>query len=44
MAACVAGKLCTEYILNKKELPNYADYFHPLKYQNHDIIIKINDL
>jgi glycine/D-amino acid oxidase-like deaminating enzyme len=44
MAACAAGKLCSEYILNIKELPNYATYFHPLKYQNQDIVMEINEL
>lgn len=34
MSACAAGNLCAVYILNKTELPAYAAYFHPLRYQD----------
>ncbi len=34
MSACAAGKLCSGYVLNTSKLPDYAEYFHPMRYQN----------
>jgi glycine/D-amino acid oxidase-like deaminating enzyme len=34
MGACAAGKLCSSYVLDKSELPDYATYFNPLRYEN----------
>lgn len=42
MTACAAGQLCSKYILNQSELPDYAPYFHPNKYQNSAIVKEIN--
>ena len=42
MTACAAGQLCSKYILNDQELPDYAPYFHPNKYQNPAIVKEIN--
>ncbi|MEB8328522.1 FAD-binding oxidoreductase [Flavobacteriaceae bacterium KMM 6897] len=42
MTACAAGQLCSKYILNATDLPDYAPYFHPNKYQNLDIVKEIN--
>lgn len=42
MGACASGKLCSSYVLNKSELPEYANYFHPLRYQN-GVIKKVID-
>ncbi len=41
MTACAAGQLCVQYILNKNELPDYAPYFHPNRYQNSAILREI---
>ena len=38
MAACASGKLCASYVLNETEFPDYAKYFHPLRYQNKKIV------
>ena len=37
MSACAAGKLCANYILGENELPTYAKYFHPSRYENEAI-------
>lgn len=44
MAACAAGKLCSDYIMSKTVLPDYAVYFHPNRYQNEDIVKEIEAL
>lgn len=44
MSACAAGKLCSSYVLDKPELPAYAEYFHPLRYQNESIIAEMNKI
>lgn len=44
MSACAAGELCANYILKSIDLPNYAEYFHPLKYENPKIMNVINNL
>ena len=41
MSACAAGELCSTYILDDMELPNYATYFHPERYQNPKICEEI---
>lgn len=42
MTACAAGQLCSKYILKSTDLPDYAPYFHPNKYQNPTIINEIS--
>ncbi len=42
MSACAAGKLCTDYILDELNLPSYAPYFHPKKYNNEAIIDELS--
>ena len=37
MSACAAGKLCSSYVLDKSDLPDYAAYFHPMRYENETI-------
>lgn len=44
MSACAAGKLCANYIFNKQELPEYAAYFHPSRYENEEIVKAMNAL
>lgn len=44
MSACAAAKLCSGYISGSSELPNYAKYFHPLRYQNDAIIKEMNEI
>ncbi len=44
MSACAAGQLCAKYVLNETELPDYADYFHPMKYQNPAIVKEIKEI
>ncbi|MGB6268025.1 MAG: FAD-dependent oxidoreductase [Olleya sp.] len=44
MGACAAGKLCSSYVLNKSELPDYAIYFNPLRYQNETIKKKMSEI
>ena len=44
MGACAAAKLCSSYILGHSEFPNYAKYFHPLRYQNDSITKKRNEI
>lgn len=44
MGACAAGKLCSSYVLNKSELPDYATYFNPLRYQNEAIKKEMSEL
>jgi glycine/D-amino acid oxidase-like deaminating enzyme len=44
MSACAAGKLCASYVLDKSDYPDYAEYFHPLRYENESIKKKMNDL
>ena len=43
MTACAAGELCAKYILNETKFPDYARYFHPLRYDNTDLMNEIND-
>lgn len=43
MTACAAGELCTKYILNESELPDYAPYFHPNRYKNKAILEEIRE-
>lgn len=42
MTACAAGQLCSKYILEAPDLPDYAPYFHPNKYQNSAIVREID--
>jgi hypothetical protein len=44
MGACAAGKLCSSYVLNKSELPDYAVYFNPLRYQNETIKKEMSEI
>lgn len=44
MSACAAGSLCSQYILEEKNLPDYAPYFHPLRYSNNKILKEMEDL
>ncbi|PQJ81458.1 NAD(P)/FAD-dependent oxidoreductase [Polaribacter glomeratus] len=44
MSACAAGELCANHILKSIDLPSYAEYFHPLKYENPKIMNLINNL
>jgi glycine/D-amino acid oxidase-like deaminating enzyme len=44
MGACAAGKLCSSYVLNKAELPDYAIYFNPLRYQNETIKKEMSEI
>ena len=44
MSACAAGSLCSQYILEEKNLPDYAPYFHPLRYTNNKILKEMEDL
>ncbi len=43
MTACAVGELCTQYII-QKELPWYAEYFHPNRYNNPKIKAIIDNL
>lgn len=43
MTACAAGQLCAQYVLEEADLPTYAKYFHPNKYQNKEIMKEINE-
>lgn len=42
MGACAAGELCAKYILNETELPDYSRYFHPLRYEDSELMNEIN--
>ena len=42
MGACAAGKLCSSYVLKKSELPDYAIFFNPFRYQNETIKKEMN--
>jgi len=42
MSACAAGELCSKYILNETELPDYARFFHPLRYEDGELMDEIN--
>ena len=44
MSACAAGELCAHYILEKDDLPSYAENFHPLRYDNPKIMDAIKNL
>ena len=44
MAACAAGKLCTNYVLEKADLPDYSPYFHPLRYQDEAIKKEMSEI
>ena len=41
MAACAAGELCANHVF-ENELPEYADYFHPARYDNPAILNEIH--
>jgi len=43
MSACAAGELCSKYILHETELPDYARYFHPLRYEDSELMNEINN-
>ena len=43
MSACAAGELCSKYILDERDLPDYARYFHPLRYADSELMREIND-
>ena len=43
MTACAGGELCADYIF-EKELPVYADYFQPERYNDPVILKEINEL
>ena len=38
MTACAAGELCSQVVLGADNLPDYADYFSPLRYKNARIL------
>lgn len=44
MGACAAGKLCASYVLDKSEFPDYAVYFHPLRYKNEAIKREMSEI
>ncbi|SDB63419.1 Glycine/D-amino acid oxidase [Flavobacteriaceae bacterium MAR_2010_188] len=44
MSACAAGKLCSSYILNETIYPDYARYFHPLRYKDFSIVKEMNEI
>tara|TARA_R110000868_G_scaffold145181_4_gene365270 strand:- start:51532 stop:52791 length:1260 start_codon:yes stop_codon:yes gene_type:complete len=44
MSACAAGALCAQYINGEGVLPNYASYFHPLRYESIKMAEKIQEL
>jgi hypothetical protein len=44
IAICAAGKLCASYIFAMDELPEYAAFFHPSRYENVEIIKAMNEL
>lgn len=41
MAACSAGELCADWVVSG-DLPKYAPYFHPDRYQDSELMDKIN--
>ena len=41
MTACAAGELCSKYILEESDLPNYAPYFHLSRYENETLMREI---
>ena len=43
MSACAAGELCAD-IVGKDDLPAYAPYFAPQRYQDHDLMARINEI
>jgi glycine/D-amino acid oxidase-like deaminating enzyme len=38
MSACAAGELCSQYLLAAPDLPSYAQAFHPLRYQDPEMV------
>jgi glycine/D-amino acid oxidase-like deaminating enzyme len=44
MSACAAGLLCANYVINETSLPDYARYFHPLRYADQDMLILIKEM
>lgn len=44
MSACAAGELCADFIVERKDLPEYATFFHPDRYSNKDIVKEIKNL
>jgi hypothetical protein len=40
MSGCSAGELCADY-MNDAELPSYAKYFHPNRYNNEEVMEEI---
>ena len=43
MTSCAAGELCANHIF-EKNLPDYAEYFHPNRYRNPKILKEIEEL
>jgi glycine/D-amino acid oxidase-like deaminating enzyme len=43
MAACSAGELCAA-TMTGEELPSYAPYFHPGRYEDRDLMAEINQV
>ena len=43
MSACSAGELCSDY-MNGSELPSYARYFHPDRYQDEHVMNEIDSI
>ncbi len=43
MSACATGELCAKYVLSETKLPDYARYFHPLRYEDSALMNEIND-
>lgn len=44
MTACAVGQLCSKYVLEDNDLPEYAPYFHPNRYQNQDLLKELDEL
>ena len=38
MGACAAGELCASHLFEEKDLPDYANYLDPARYENERII------
>jgi glycine/D-amino acid oxidase-like deaminating enzyme len=38
MSACAAGELCSQHLLALPDLPSYARSFHPLRYQDPEMV------
>lgn len=44
MSGCAAGKLCASHVLNAAKLPEYARFFHPLRYQDEAVVKYIDEV